>query len=161
MEEDSSFVKKDKSSLNSLVNKERPSDSAPALGLNASTLSVDISSSKVSLPDARHTHQHKNASKNHPSSKGTSNHQDFPEIRAYYANIAGQPSNTVMNSAMNESSESLSSSIMKSKMSDACSLASSSDSIPSNISSPILPPISASEGKYGTGMSDTTIEREA
>lgn len=85
MEEDSSFVKKDKSSLNSLVNKERPSDSAPALGLDASTLSVDISSSKVSLPDARHTHQHKNASKNHPSSKGTSNHQDFPEIRAYYA----------------------------------------------------------------------------
>ncbi|KAL9556982.1 hypothetical protein MBANPS3_001619 [Mucor bainieri] len=150
MEEDSTFAKKDKSPLQALVDKERPSDSAPALGLhNASTSSVDISSSKASLPDIRHTHKHRHGAKGQPSSssKSASNHQDFPEIRAYYANIAGQPPNLVMNPAMNESVDSLSSSIIKSKMSDVSSLASSSGSIASNISSPILPPTSASEGQ--------------
>ncbi|KAK4516587.1 uncharacterized protein ATC70_011562 [Mucor velutinosus] len=147
MEEDSSFAKKEKPSLNAVVNKERPSDSAPALGLSASISSVDISSSKASLPDIQHTPKHNNEPKSHPLSKSTSNHQDFPEIRAYYANIAGQPPNLAIGPTITESNDSLSPTIMKSKLSDASSPASSSGSNHSNISSPILPPISASEGQ--------------
>lgn len=85
MEEDLNSIKK-KKSLNPLVNNEStPSDSAPALGFNASTSFVDNSTGKPSLPDTRHTHQQKTSSNNHEPAKSTSNHQDFPEIRAYYA----------------------------------------------------------------------------
>jgi hypothetical protein len=54
----------------------RTADSAPQLSLNASGSSIDISS-KMSLPDTKKSNKH------HHKPKAL--HNDFPEIRAYYA----------------------------------------------------------------------------
>lgn len=59
--------------------RQRPSDSAPTLGINASSSSIDVSS-KNSLPG---TIGKDHKSKHHGQKK--SSHKDFPEIRAYYA----------------------------------------------------------------------------
>jgi hypothetical protein len=66
------------SSASLVEDNHKSSDSAPALGSNASSSSIDLSS-KVSLPDITTTRE---KSKHHRQSNS---HRDFPEIRAYYA----------------------------------------------------------------------------
>lgn len=61
--------------------RQKPSESAPILPMNASSSSIDMFSSKNSLPDTIGSGHKSKTSRSHEKSS----HKDFPEIRAYYA----------------------------------------------------------------------------